>query len=230
MVEATPRVATADWLRLLQRSLVAGGGFGFERYSNVSDLKRHGIDKGAQTGVVDLARLEAFKAVPPPCCLTLATDQERLQITAVCFAKDVLSLTVEVHHDWYHRVWNDLNGSIRSSGLFPAFLNSFMFLNIAHGPWQKCAWFHVMSEQACDLAQCLAPNDPELLKLWPRIVTDRRLDGEMSDALVGEAGRAEYCKNLHLSRCFLVNGEKAQMKDRDVHPWGNRCVNRNCSY
>ena len=136
-MQDTPRLATANWPKLLSRSLVAGCGFGFEAYANIDKLAESGVETNVLTGDLDAAKLEAFKSVPVPRCLGLHHDQAEVQLAAFCFAKQVLRLTVESFSDYYRRVTDSMKLALRASGFWPVYTNSFMFLKIAFWQWNK---------------------------------------------------------------------------------------------
>eukprot|EP00959_Pyramimonas_sp_CCMP1952_P457762 9475472-Pyramimonas_sp.AAC.1 len=118
LVKGVPRMATAEWLKIIDRALRSGCGFGLERFQNVSSLRSLGVCDGTQTGVVNAEALVEFLcAGPTPACLALVSDQESKRISGCNFAKDNLELTAVLLGDWFHRCWNDLNAAVRRSGL-----------------------------------------------------------------------------------------------------------------
>ena len=96
------------------------------------------------------------------------------------------------------------------AGLTAPYMAALMVFNIAYGPWQSAAWFYSISQQGEDLSDLLMPDDPILLRYWPRILRDRGLELEASEDLVGRPARVRFIKELGTGSLMELKGVKAK--------------------
>jgi hypothetical protein len=129
-------------------------------------------------------------------------------LTAFCFAKEELGLTLVNLYDWFHRCWNDCGWAVRASGLHNVFVQSLLIYNVSYGPWKSCAWYQSLVEVAADLSKVLDENSIELLRLWECILVDKGLHTSASDDVAGPAARKAFVEQLQLNKCFTVKGSK----------------------
>lgn len=209
-----PRLATGDWLKLLDRALRKSGGFGLERFKAKHLLQDigvwHGTQTGAETPRVCFGILDSQPPPPPP-CLTIACDQEQKQLSAISFAQHVMGINIVLLNDVFHRLWNDVSRSVRAAGLWAIYLQTLLIFNISHGPWSKGAWFHNQVEAASNITALLIEDDQLLGKLWPMILMDQGKHFEADDDMVGAPARKQYLEQFSLSKCFTVRGAKCAL-------------------
>ena len=212
-----PRRATANWIKQLDRTLgwyVPGG---LRKFIVGRECQQDGrYFKAVSTGSfgVTPAAKAAFKkevsAIEAPPVLSIATDQEGLQLSAMFFMKLMLDMVMVKITDPFHRFWNDVGKSVALSGLQTCYMGGIMIFNVGYGPWETATWWTLLLAQAADLAKCLTPDDPLVLKFWPRILKDRNLESETHDEIVGPAGRLDYIKSLQYKACLDLKSIKAK--------------------
>eukprot|EP00971_Amphidinium_carterae_P005283 105629-Amphidinium_carterae.1 len=159
----------------------------------------------------DLGRqLAMLKLEPVPHTLQLVGD-EAGQNRALChYLICDLRARVVYRRDRFHRQWNDLNASMKCSGLYNTFVYSFVWLNLPFGPWLSSTW-HVEMEQLMEefLEGCTADN-PLLLWLWPRILSDG-LGSTVSECIEyvdNASGRAAFLGDLRSAFALRCKGSK----------------------
>jgi hypothetical protein len=216
-LETVPRRATANWIKQLDRTLgwyVAGG---LRKFIVAKDFQQDGrFFKAVTTGsfgvtpAAKAAFIEEIAATEAPPVLSIATDQEGLQLSAMFFMKLMLNMVMVKITDPFHRFWNDVGTSVALSGLQTCYMGGIMIFNVGYGPWETATWWTLLLAQAADLAQCLTPDDPLVLKFWPRILRDRNLESETLDEIVGPAGRLAYIKSLEYKACLDLKSIKAK--------------------
>ena len=207
-----PRLATAQFLRRLNKLALLYKPLGLEHFDGLAVLTKNNLLEGVRTGKFsDMAALVRFLDAPAPPSFSVATDEEQLQITGLDYADSRLGLAEVHHHDWFHRASNDLATSIAIAGCMPVYWASLFFMNIGYGPWQSAAWFHLFVAQTRMLNQQLQPDSILPLRFWPRILVDQRKHLCVDEETVGKKARAEYIRTMPMD-------EICQFKSIKVKP------------
>lgn len=212
-VTTIPRLATANHLKKLDRSLeLAGQELGLEFCRNWEDLETHGMLQGVETGNFDAAKVAAFSQVSAPSVLSTASDQEQVQVTADAFCEDPggLRLTKVSVFDFFHRWWNCLKTAQAKASLTNVFYAAVMIYNIGYGPWETCAWWGLMLSQTTDLASAMEDDSPLLLAFWRQILVDKRLDMSLRDEDVGRPARKRFIESLSAKGSMDLRNKKVK--------------------
>lgn len=211
-----PRLASYHWLRSVEHSIMAVTNQGFEQYDNLPGLERvlENADQSAEEKME--IRLE-LSTMPAPKFLFICMDEEGKQWSSMNYMKNKLLLCVSGLRDPFHRAFNDASLAVKHSGLWATYLHSLLIYNIAWGPWQKCAWWSALKEQASDLAANLGCDDPLLLAMWDKILIDRGHVLDQPEDIRGPAARAAFVRELQYSRAFATKGDKCSISR--WHSW-----------
>ena len=144
---------------------------------NVQRLQNLGFEPLVLQGVHNieeeaLSRLkEEMAKEPAPCQLGVAHDQWQVQLTGLGWMQH-LGLTIEGMADPEHRSHNDAATAVCWAGLRTAHHAAILLCNALLGPWGKCAFFHGVIAEGRNSVAGMKPDDPWLLRYWPRIVRD----------------------------------------------------------
>lgn len=186
---------------------------GLEMFDNLKALRDTGmfefVTRGQKCETVCFVRLIQL---PIPGSLWIAADQEQKHISACCCFADVLHLAIEFVYDFAHRSNNDIMDALVKSGLWTVYLMSIVIFNISFGPYSSCAWFHSLGQSAQNFAARLTPDDPLVLRYWPRIVLERGLSFETADDKVGYKARSDFVKGLDSSVVVSKKGQRTSKK------------------
>lgn len=167
----TKRLASLDWLRALEHSLVATTSFGFEQYMP----------------------LYSFEPTRLPPILMICCDQEQKQLCPLLYLRHKVGLNMEYIVDVTHRRHRDLENSITASGLKFIVLKGHIVANAGYGPWKGMGFQRDIQEAALDVSRNLSPNDEMLMRFWPSIAKDLHLSDEGD---LNEAGWAKFLEEL----------------------------------
>ena len=142
----------------------------------------------------------------------MCTDQEATQVTGGEFIfspePQGLACTGCRFSDDFHRWNNDINAAVAKPGLAPVEKAATLFLNIGYGPWQRCAWFHMICAQGARISKTLGANSKLLLRFWTRILLDRGVLRVDRDDLVGECARRDWVNTLVDLKLIYLKGVK----------------------
>ena len=208
---AVPYQATCDWIHEFEKVLLNIGLDGFVKFCNKNVLVDLGLMPGILTGVVDTAKLEKLRLLPPPAILCPSADQEQKQITACNYMEGpVMELTMDRLDDFSHRYQNDKQKGIREAGLQTAQYHSMVYMNLEHGNYNTALNKTLLEEHVAELHEQLKdePNHPALLEYWPDILRDRGHEHEIDDAIVGLPARRVFCTEFKTLPCFTSTAEK----------------------
>lgn len=198
-----PRLATLDMLRSLQNQLHTGLGIDLSAFDSEAEFK-------AAVEQFPLGRTFSAQDLPiAPRSLAIAADEQATQWSALNFLCWKLRLTMTMTGDVFHRSFNDIKLAVRRSGMWTIYCQALIHRNIAYGPWQNAAWFNLMMEEAGQLAEKMSDTDPLLMKLWPLILQDRGLAGDLSEEQSGTAARRKLVEEILASKSVLVKGPKS---------------------
>ena len=194
-------------------------------------LKDRAVWGAVQSGDFSAVDVGAFLASPCPPTLTICSDQEQTQIGGMNFMEEHLRLLLVRMSDFFHRWHNDFGHASAKAGLMPIFYAAIVMLNIAYGPWESAAWYHQLVQMAMDLGVACGPDDPHLLKLWPRILMDKGLHFETSKAVVGVEARRRFIANLDSEACVKLKNKKCKPSqwvsfDGAWHTWSQHLHTR----
>ena len=78
-------------------------------------------------------------------------------------------------YDPYHRVWNDLKGSLKFSGLFRTVLEYAMFYNVGYGPSGTKAWHQKRAAHAKEFVRLHTAFEEPFLSFAPHIAAEMKL-------------------------------------------------------
>ena len=209
-----PRRATATWLKQMNRLMFHATGEGYVRFLNEDDLKGMSLHAASADfdphSVLFADKLEVLRLLPVPCSMTISVDQEQLQLTGLSFLENSLRATVVTSYDFFHRYWNGLQDATARSGLYSVYYAAHLVYNVAYGPYQSCSWFHTILASAADMAACLEPDSPWLLRFWDGILCDQGKQYDRSDAVRGRQGRERFLEGLKGKRILDIHNAKAK--------------------
>ena len=146
-------------------------------FHNVQRLQNLGFEPLVLQGAHNieeeaLSRLkEEMAKEPAPCQLGVAHDQWQVQMTGIAWMQH-LGLTIEGMADPEHRLHNDSATAVCWAGLRTAHHAAILLCNALLGPWAKCGFFHGVVAEARNRVAGMQPDNPWLLRYWPRIVKD----------------------------------------------------------
>eukprot|EP00974_Lingulodinium_polyedra_P125370 11194248-Lingulodinium_polyedra.AAC.1 len=83
-----------------------------------------------------------------------------------------LKARVVLVKDVFHREWNDIQGAIKSSGLWWVILLTGVTYNLCYGPWEGSAWFQKMRGGAEELFAKQRARDPLFQALYSQLCRD----------------------------------------------------------
>ena len=126
----------------------------------------------------------------------------------VYYMKNKLRMQVEALFGPVHRLINDHVRGLCQAGVFGNQLVILLMVNISFGPWHGGGFFHMLTDMALDIVVGLDPDNPLLLKLWPKICLDRGWEGQ--DYRTRES-RTNWLRDLPLAPPFQRKGKKASM-------------------
>lgn len=130
------------------------------------------------------------------------------------------------HADPCHLVWTDIQGAVKSAGLWTTFLEISAVCSFKAGPWRKAAFFHSMRDCGLDYLDSVPPDGDDLLKfLYPSIAADlgmeepTQLGSESHYLLVRQAVRDRIDKltkgkRVKLCRWFSFFDAAEDLEDR----------------
>ena len=197
LFKAPPRIATAQFLRRVNRIVGLYKPGGFLAFINEKLLRDGGVWDAVQTGKDMPALLHKFCGEQPsPRVLCIATDQEQLQLTGMQFAFTVLRVTGVHFHDYFHRCSNDVHFGTAFAGMMNVYWASTFWMNLPYGPWQSAAWFHLLVSQLKMLRGEMKHDDLFPVRFWPRILVDKRRHHETADARVGPEARQAFLDDM----------------------------------
>ena len=133
--------------------------------------------------------------------------------------------------DFFHRWHNNFGHAASKAGLMPIFYAAIVMLNIAYGPWESAAWYHLLLNMAMELVSATVPDDPHLLKLWPRILMDKDLHLETNEGIIGVEGRRRFIAQLDSDACVKLKNKKCKPSqwvsfDAAWHEWSRHLHTR----
>ena len=166
-------------------------------FRNVHELSASGLKLGCETGKFP----EPMPEMPETKVKSLAicTDEEQSQITGgeyIFGVKPALECTGVRLSDPFHRLNNDVNISYAKSGLQPIVKAATLFLDIGYGPWQSCAWFHMIVSEGQRITKFVPATSKLLRALWPRILLDKGIHYCSASHVTDNAARIEYLQTL----------------------------------
>jgi hypothetical protein len=211
--ESTLRKPTLQWILLIDRVFRICRDVGLELFENAHLLKDVGILPMISTGTKVATDVFArFLSLPLPGSLWIAADQEQRQITACNFLADHCGLTIEFIFDFAHRSTNDMVDTLVKCGLWTIYLMAIVIFNISFGPYGSCAWFQQLVHTAQKMRNALTPNDPLVLRYWPRILVERGHHYSTDQAKVGEQARQELIDNMDVNGIVSRKGQRCSKK------------------
>jgi hypothetical protein len=205
-----PRTATASWIRKISFLVRQIKGVGLEFAINVDRLAASGVLVAVLTGKTAGVDIDAFLALGLPETFTLVTDQEQLQVTGGAFMEDELKITMVRLYDWFHREHNNNVDAIAKSGFQVIFLACIAIFNVSYGPYKDCQWFWQLLHMAADLVKTMGPDDPLLIKFWPKILKDKGLAFETADEIIGRPGRVKFLQALSAVKVLELKSVKVK--------------------
>ena len=145
---------------------------------------------------------------PAPFQLGLAHDQWQVQLTGLGWMQH-LGLTIEGMADPEHRSHNDAATAVCWAGLRTAHHAAILLCNALLGPWGKCAFFHGVIAEGRNSVAGMQPDNPWLLRYWPRIVKDNGWE-EVPGIYNREAREKWLAEELPDHPCFSNLGVKVK--------------------
>lgn len=197
------RLASLDWLRAIEHSMIATAAKKFDNFDSRGLLKGYTIDE------METVRFDGQDPDSPPyvpSLLVMCTDQCSTQLCPTAYTMYHLGLNMLHMPDPYHMEWNDIGEAMAMSGFQPALEASLIIFNLAYGPFQKSAFFNDLKDAAVDCATSMTPNDLLLTKLWPSIMQDHGMPVATSG---GEDDRTKFLSTLAGWGPGVVKGPKA---------------------
>ncbi|CAK0814169.1 unnamed protein product, partial [Prorocentrum cordatum] len=220
LVQSTPRIATAEWLKVLDRGILNGCGFGLEHFQNAKALSDLGVYDGTQTGITDDDALKAFLGQLPSSvnCLVLSSDQEAKQLSGYNFAKDVLKLTCVLIGDWFHRCWNDLGAAVRKAGLHSIYVQKLQLHNFPRGCGHPSYTIALGLKQTLQMTAKLVKQDMHTRALaLAKLVIDKGWASDVDELFECDSWRDIAVPGRPASRPMAARAARAaptQMRDR----------------
>lgn len=105
--------------------------------------------------------------------IVVALNQGSDGWAGVHFLSRAARVNIMYLHDASHRLWNDIQLSLKSVGAWPAVLLLQLCFNMEHGPWGDARWFAQLREGAASYVALASPERDELFfGLLPLILAD----------------------------------------------------------
>ena len=212
VVRCAPLRATCRWIKFIFRCLeVLGKPKAFDIYA--PDPEKAAILAECKVGPLTAASRTAVSQWKAPPVLTVASDQEQIQISGANFMKCALGLMMVFFRDFFHRLHNDFATAMSKAGFMPIFFAAIVILNLGYGPYQTAGWWHAMLAEAAELAQKAKPNNPALVKLWPWIQRSMAASspGAAAASSGGVAAREDFLKGLDSESCNNMKSGKVSL-------------------
>ena len=187
----TPYLASQDAAMALNSALEDSLGHGLEIYKCTKerefedDFEEHEVDED--------------------CTLMITCDEVQYQLRMVWFLQRGLWLNVERFQPPAHRRNNDSINALVRAGLYWVFNFTILQRNLAYGAYDTGSNYFELWESALELLECLEPDDPFLLRLWPRICVANDWAGEQTN----RAARQRFIAEIPNRRPFVRKGPRA---------------------
>ena len=183
-------------------------------FHNVQRLRDLGFEPLVLQGVHNMAP-EALSLLkkemakePAPFQLGVAHDQWQVQLTGLGWMQH-LGLTIEGMADPEHRSHNDAATAVCWAGFRTAHHAAILLCNALLGPWGKCAFFHGVIAEGRNSVASMQPDNPWLLRYWPRIIQDNGWE-EVPGIYNKEARQKWLTEELPDHPCFSNLGVKVK--------------------
>ena len=128
---------------------------------------------GVEAFIVEKEKLEKWHDWEKLPLLVMNVDQGSDGWTSVWFMAFHMQCAILPINDISHRIWNDMQGSLREAGLWSLSKLLTIACNFDHGPWQSARWLESCRSAAC--LYCEHTNheeDPIFMELSHRIALD----------------------------------------------------------
>ena len=120
VVRCAPLRATCRWTKFIFRCLeILGKPKAFDIYA--PDPEKAAILAECKVGPLTAASRTAVSQWKAPPVLTVASDQEQIQISGANFMKCALGLMMVLFRDFFHRLHNDFATAMSKAGFMPIF-------------------------------------------------------------------------------------------------------------
>ena len=115
---------------------------------------------------------------PPPECwnsITVSIDQGSDGWSACQYLTHASAVIITLF-DTSHRLWNDCQAALRSSGLWHYCLLMVICLNLDNGPWDGAKWWEELKQGASEYSAVSTASCPVFQKFLPAISEEMGLD------------------------------------------------------
>ena len=113
-----------------------------------------------------------------------------------------LQLNLVHFFDPFHRLWNDVQLSIKRSGMWVSVLMTTIAHNCAYGPWDGSKWWRAIIEAGASYFNHTESDDALFLAMLPRILVDRGIVDDLHENV------EEVWNDLKSSELLRVRGPR----------------------
>ena len=98
--------------------------------------------------------------------------------------------------------------AVAKAGLCPCEKAGTLIANIAYGPWQKAAYYHMICARGQELTHSLEPDGRLVMRFWQRRLVDTGKQNETRDEVVGSKARQQWLKEIPNENHMQLKGTK----------------------